>query len=73
MCAKTDRLGFLRYLKDEKFIEWKLLSSDELSAYWEEYLKNNPDEAHLTSTMRHPNRPPKTSHRKVERLIYALV
>src|SRR5690554_3574617 len=27
----------------------------------------------LTSTMRHPNRPPKTSHRKVERLIYALV
>ena len=27
----------------------------------------------LTSTMRHPNRPPKNSHRKVERLIYALV
>lgn len=27
----------------------------------------------LTSTMRHPNRPPKTSYRKVERLIYALV
>ncbi|SCM56414.1 FecR family protein [Petrimonas mucosa] len=54
MCAKTDRLGFLRYLKDEKFIEWKLLSSDELSAYWEEYLKNNPDEAqHLALADEH--------------------
>src|SRR5690554_8194281 len=27
----------------------------------------------LTLTLGHPNRPPKTSHRKVERLIYALV
>ena len=27
----------------------------------------------LTSTLGHPNRPPKTSHRKVGQLIYALV
>lgn len=40
----------------------------------DKYLKKLRDNGYLlTSTMRHPNRPPKTSHRKVERLIYALV
>lgn len=41
---KTDRSGFLRFLKDEKFIEWKLFPSDEVNAYWEDFLQKHPDE-----------------------------
>lgn len=36
--------SFIKYLKDEKFIEWKLLSSDELKLFWNEYLEKYPNE-----------------------------
>lgn len=44
MRLKTDNNNFLRFLKDEKFIEWKLFPTDELNRYWEEYLQQHPGE-----------------------------
>jgi len=44
MRSKIDNNGFIRFLKDEKFIEWKLFPSDELNAYWKAYLQQHPDE-----------------------------
>jgi ferric-dicitrate binding protein FerR (iron transport regulator) len=41
---KTDSSSFLRFLKDEKFIEWKLFPSDEVNTYWEDFLQKHPDE-----------------------------
>lgn len=41
---KTDSSGFLRFLKDEKFIEWKLFPSDDVNAYWDDFLQKHPDE-----------------------------
>lgn len=41
---KTDNSGFLRFLKDKKFIEWKLFPSDEVDAYWEDFLQKHPEE-----------------------------
>lgn len=35
---------FLRFLKDEKFIEWKLFPSDELDEYWNKFLQQFPNE-----------------------------
>jgi ferric-dicitrate binding protein FerR (iron transport regulator) len=35
---------FIRFLKEEKFIEWQLLPTEELNRYWEEYLQQYPDE-----------------------------
>ena len=43
MQLKTEN-SFVRFLKDEKFIEWKLFPTDELNSYWEEYLQFHPDE-----------------------------
>lgn len=39
---KTGKTGFLKFLKDEKFIEWKLFPTDESIAYWEDFLQKNP-------------------------------
>ncbi|WP_298651011.1 FecR domain-containing protein [uncultured Proteiniphilum sp.] len=44
MQLKTNDNNFVRFLKDEKFIEWKLLPTDELNVYWEEYLQQHPHE-----------------------------
>ncbi|HCC86235.1 MAG TPA: hypothetical protein DEQ06_06580 [Porphyromonadaceae bacterium] len=44
MQLKTDDNNFIRFLKDEKFIEWKLLPTDELNMYWEEFLQQHPVE-----------------------------
>jgi ferric-dicitrate binding protein FerR (iron transport regulator) len=44
MQKETDNTRFIRFLKDEKFIEWKLLPSDELNDYWEGYLRQHPEE-----------------------------
>lgn len=44
MRLKTNNHSFIRFLKDEKFIEWKLFSTDELNAYWKAYLQQHPDE-----------------------------
>jgi len=44
MQSKIDNNGFIRFLKDEKFIEWKLFPSDELNAYWKAYLQQHPYE-----------------------------
>lgn len=43
MQLKTEN-SFIRFLKDEKFIEWKLFPTDELNRYWEEYLQYHPGE-----------------------------
>lgn len=43
MQLKTEN-SFIRFLKDEKFIEWKLFPTDELNRYWEEYLQHHPGE-----------------------------
>ena len=44
MQLKTDNHHFIRFLKDEKFIEWRLFPTGELNGYWEEYLRQHPDE-----------------------------
>jgi Fe2+-dicitrate sensor, membrane component len=44
MRRKTDNTDFIRFLKDEKFIEWKLFPTDELNRYWEEFQQQFPDE-----------------------------
>ncbi|MFA7493833.1 MAG: FecR domain-containing protein [Proteiniphilum sp.] len=41
MQLKTDNNNFIRFLKDEKFIEWKLSPTDELDSYWDEYLQQH--------------------------------
>ncbi|MDD2436252.1 MAG: FecR domain-containing protein [Massilibacteroides sp.] len=44
MELNTHKPDFVRYLKDEKFIEWKFLPTDELNRYWEDFLQEYPDE-----------------------------
>lgn len=44
MRLKTENNSFIRFLKDEKFIEWKLFPTEELDRYWEEYLLLHPEE-----------------------------
>lgn len=44
MSTQTNQQGFLRFLKDERFIQWKLLPNDELNTYWADFLEKNPDE-----------------------------
>ncbi len=43
MQFNRDDNNFIRFLKDEKFIEWKLFPTDELNKYWEEFLLQFPD------------------------------
>lgn len=43
MHLKTEN-SFVRFLKNEKFIEWKLFPTDELNRYWQEYQQYHPDE-----------------------------
>lgn len=44
MTKKPIHTDFTRFLKDERFIEWKLFPSEELDAYWKEYLVLYPHE-----------------------------
>lgn len=44
MRLKTENNSFIRFLKDEKFIEWKLFPTDELDQYWKEYLLLHPED-----------------------------
>jgi len=44
MQINNKKNNFVRYLKDEKFVEWKLLQTEELDAYWEEFIQKNPEE-----------------------------
>lgn len=44
MSLNTDNNRFIRFLKNEKFIGWKLLPTDELNEYWEKYLQLHPAE-----------------------------
>lgn len=43
MRKKPINTGFTRFLKDERFIEWKLFPSTELDKYWEDILQRNPE------------------------------
>lgn len=44
MRSKTNDNSFLRFLKDERFIEWKLFPTDDLNGYWEKFLQQFPHE-----------------------------
>lgn len=44
MNQNDEHKTYLHFLKDEKFIDWKLFSTDELNSYWTEYLENHPEE-----------------------------
>lgn len=44
MQFKTNNRYFIRFLKDEKFIEWKLFPTDELESYWDECQQQHPIE-----------------------------
>ena len=44
MASKMDTNSFIRFLKDEKFIEWKLFPTDELISYWQEYAEQHPED-----------------------------
>lgn len=35
--------GYINILNDDKFVEWRLLKTDELNRYWEEFIKNYPE------------------------------
>ena len=39
-----DNTDFIRFLKEETFIEWKLFPTEELDAYWNEFIENHPNE-----------------------------
>ncbi|NMB36616.1 MAG: DUF4974 domain-containing protein [Bacteroidales bacterium] len=41
---QSDNNNFLRFLKNEKFIEWQLWPTDELDLYWQNFLDNHPEE-----------------------------
>lgn len=41
---RKENTDFVRFLKEETFIEWKLFSTDELDVYWSEFIKNHPEE-----------------------------
>ena len=43
MKHNADNHRFVVFLKNEKFIEWKLFPSKESDDYWEDFLKKNPD------------------------------
>lgn len=43
MRKKTGNIDFIRFLKDERFIEWKLFPTDELNSYWNDFLHQYPD------------------------------
>lgn len=44
MKSRKNSDKFIKFLKDDKFILWKLLSTDQMNKYWKDYIKNNPDE-----------------------------
>ena len=44
MPLKTNKNSFTRFLKEEKFIAWKLFPTDELVSYWENFRQTHPDE-----------------------------
>ncbi len=44
MSTKTEQSGFLRFLKNEKFIEWKLFPTEELNTYWKNFSETHPEE-----------------------------
>jgi len=44
MEQKNNNNNFIRYMKDEKFIEWQLFPNDELNLYWENFLKEHAEE-----------------------------
>lgn len=41
---KTNDYSFTRFLKNEKFIEWKLFPTEELIIYWQNFLQEHPEE-----------------------------
>ncbi len=43
MREKTGNTDFIRFLKNERFIEWKLFPTDELNSYWNDFLHQYPD------------------------------
>ncbi len=34
---------YLDFLQDQRFLEWKIIGSDELDTYWADFKSNNPD------------------------------
>ena len=44
MRNEIDNNDFVRFLKEETFIEWKLFPTDELDMYWNDYIKNHPED-----------------------------
>ena len=44
MRKNIDRTNFIRFLKDERFIEWKISPTTELGEFWEEFLLLHPNE-----------------------------
>lgn len=43
MDIKNNSIGYINFLKDKKFIQWQLVPNVSLNAYWEQFIKNNPD------------------------------
>lgn len=44
MRRNTESSNFVRFLKDERFIEWKISPNAELDEYWKEFLLHHPHE-----------------------------
>ena len=54
MSIYPDEQRFLWFLENKKFIEWKLFPTDELNAYWKDFLEKNPEEQlHLKQADEH--------------------
>lgn len=43
MSAENDNDDYVRFLKDEAFIEWKLFPTEKLDAHWRDYLESHPE------------------------------
>lgn len=41
---RKENTDFVRFLKEETFIEWKLFPTDELDVYWNDFIENHPKE-----------------------------
>ena len=50
---QSDNNNFLRFLKNEKFIEWQLWPTDELDLYWQNFLDNHPEERENVAWQKH--------------------
>ncbi len=57
MSSKRDNIDFVKFLTDDKFIEWLLFQSEEMNLYWGNFIDQHPYEIeNIESAKKHLNR-----------------